>query len=113
MLNAHPASATLKSFLLSELSRDRTKEVVLHLLPGCDRCRDEMAPMVDPIFGHRWPEREPAPEEEDAAYDAAISEACRRVLETLRNDRKQRPAMRVLENLARRGGDGVTTVGRT
>lgn len=110
MLNAHPASTTLTSFLLGTLSWSRTKEVILHLLPGCDRCRDEMAPMVAPILGHQWPEREPTPEE-DAAYDAAISEACRRVLETLRKDRKQVPGGQVLENLAGRGREGVT-VGR-
>jgi anti-sigma factor ChrR (cupin superfamily) len=107
MPNVHPASETLTSFLLGALPWNRTKQIVLHLLSGCDRCRDEMAPMVASILDHRWPEREPSPEE-DAAYDAAISEACRRVLETLRRDKKQLPGRQVLENLTRRGREAVT-----
>ena len=106
MLNVHPASTTLSSFLLGTLSWNETRRVVLHLLRGCDRCRREMEPDAAPILGSRWPEREPTPEEE-IAYDAAISEACRRVLETLRKDRTQIPGKHVLENLARRGRESV------
>jgi hypothetical protein len=107
MLNVHPASTTLSSFLLGTLPWSQTKEVVLHLLRGCERCRQEMEPAAAQILGSRWHEREPTPEEE-TAYDAAISEACRRVLETLRKDRKQIPGKQVLENLARREREGVT-----
>lgn len=109
MLNLHPASATLTSFLLGTLSWSQTKQVVLHLLRGCDRCRNEMAPTVVPILGHRWPEREPTPEE-DAAYDAAISAACRRVLETLHREKKQFPGRQALESLAGRRREAVTAV---
>jgi hypothetical protein len=108
-MNTHPTSATLESFLLGSLSWEEMKNVVVHLLRGCDRCREEMEPTAVAILSARWPEREPPPEE-DAAYDAAISEACRRVLETLR---KQRRAVgrQALENI-RRGRESALTVSR-
>lgn len=86
-METHPASAKLESFLLGRLSWSEMKSVVVHLLHGCDRCREEMEPAAMAILSSRWPEREPSLEE-DAAYDAAISAACRRVLETLRKEKK-------------------------
>lgn len=108
-MDTHPASATLESFLLSRLSWDEMKNVVVHLLRGCDRCREEMEPTAISLLSSRWPEREPTPEE-DAAYDAAISEACRRVLETLRKE-KRAVGLQVFENI-RRGRASALTVGR-
>jgi hypothetical protein len=108
-MDTHPASATLESFLLSRLSWEEMKNVVVHLLRGCDRCREEMEPTAVAILSARWPEREPTPEE-DAAYDAAISEACRRVLETLRKE-KRAVGRQALENV-RRGRESALTVGR-
>ncbi|RPH56123.1 hypothetical protein EHM82_03985 [bacterium] len=85
------------------------KSVVVHLLRGCDRCREEMEPAAMAILSSRWPQREPSPEE-DAAYDAAISAACRRVLETLRKEKKA-VGRQALETL-RRERESALTAGR-
>ncbi|HYO12131.1 MAG TPA: hypothetical protein VE685_02930 [Thermoanaerobaculia bacterium] len=108
-MDTHPASVTLESFLLGRLAWDEMKNVVIHLLRGCDRCREEMEPTAMAILSSRWPKRDPSPEE-DAAYDAAISEACRRVLETLRKDKKA-VGRQALEHI-RRGRESALTVGR-
>jgi hypothetical protein len=111
-MSPHPSAATLESFLVNRLSWVEMKSVVRHLLRGCDRCRQEIAPAARAILSSRWPEREPTPEE-DAAYDAAISAACRRVLEILRKERKTAIGRRTLDNLTRRARESGVTVGRS
>ena len=96
----HPSPATLTDFLLGTLAPAQAKTVIVHLLHGCDHCRNSMEPLATAIlsargFGH------PPTQEEEAAYDGAISGACRKVLETLQEERAKIPGGRGAAILSR------------
>jgi hypothetical protein len=86
----HPIPATLTDFLLGRLAPEPAHAVVAHLLHGCERCRKVMEPLALAILSARGFEQAPTQEEENA-YDGAISGACRKVLETLREERAKTP----------------------
>ncbi len=49
-MGEHPSSRALESFLLGRLSAPEARDVVCHLLSGCARCRDLMAPLARTMF---------------------------------------------------------------
>ncbi|HSN86703.1 MAG TPA: hypothetical protein VL025_08090 [Thermoanaerobaculia bacterium] len=89
-MTEHPTPATLTDFLLGRLTPAPASAVITHLLHGCERCQEVMEPLATAILSARGFEQALAPEEEDA-YDGAISGACRKVLETLREERAKTP----------------------
>lgn len=89
-MTEHPIPATLTDFLLGRLAPGPASAVIVHLLHGCERCQEVMEPLATAILSARGFEQAPAQEEEEA-YDGAISEACRKVLETLREERAKTP----------------------
>ena len=86
-MTEHPDPAVLTDFLLGRLAPKQTGTVVAHLIPGCGRCQEEMEPLALAILNAEGFERALSPEEEEA-YDGAISTACRRVIERLREERE-------------------------
>ena len=48
--SAHPSPADLDRFLRGELTAPQAAPVVAHLLGGCDRCRETIAPLVTVIL---------------------------------------------------------------
>src|SRR4029078_3051377 len=70
----HPSAAELESSLLGELSPQRAAPVIAHLMRGCDRCREQMAPLASLVLaaGRRVPEAAPR---DGAAYDFPLFKA--------------------------------------
>ena len=74
-MSEHPRRETLESFLLDRLSAHEVKATVVHLLGGCDHCRDELSPLAAAMFeSGRSPEPQVSTAEEDP-YDQVISAA--------------------------------------
>lgn len=84
-MTEHPEPAILTDFLLGKLAPGQARPVIGHLLRGCERCQEEMEPLALAILSAQGSEPALTPEEE-AAYDGAISEACRKTLEALREE---------------------------
>ena len=89
-MTEHPIPATLTDFLLGRLAPRPARAVIGHLLQGCEQCQEVMEPLATAILYGRGFEQVPT-EEEEVAYDSAISGACRKVLETLREERAKIP----------------------
>lgn len=80
-MSEHPRRATLEDLLLNRLSTTEAKTTVVHLLGGCDHCREEMSPLATAMFeSGRAPEPQVSAAEEDS-YDRVISAAFARALE--------------------------------
>ncbi|HEY0513163.1 MAG TPA: hypothetical protein VGH73_14735 [Thermoanaerobaculia bacterium] len=75
MSEHHPRREALEGFLFSSLPAREMKSTLGHLLGGCDRCHEEMAPLAAAMF---TPDGAPEPRlsagEEDA-YERAITAA--------------------------------------
>jgi hypothetical protein len=126
-MTGHPEGTTLEAFVRSGLPARETKAVLAHLLAGCPRCKEALAPFGTAMFAPALEaEREIAPEL-DAAYDAAISNAfavalkaqsapvppavteCEELLEQSRALRHDDPAgMLELARMARQASDRVS-----
>lgn len=89
-MTEHPIPTTLTDFLLGRLAPGPARAVVGHLLHGCEQCQALMEPLATVLLSARGFEPAPTQEEQDA-YDGAISEACRKVMETLREERAKTP----------------------
>lgn len=74
-MGEHPSSKALEAFLLGRLGARQQRAVVSHLLGGCPRCRDLMAPLSGPMFrpGREIPDDVQA--ERDQQYENAVSAA--------------------------------------
>jgi len=70
----HVTPAELDGFMLGGLTRERRQEVVLHLLRGCEPCRDLLEPYLPSLFGSRSRFQE-IPRPPLAAYDEAFDRA--------------------------------------
>jgi tetratricopeptide (TPR) repeat protein len=70
----HPSVAELEGFLLGEMSPSQAAPVIAHLVHGCDRCRQQMAPLAALLFtgGRGAPE---AVEGDGAEYDFVLFKA--------------------------------------
>lgn len=99
-MTEHPDPATLTDFLLGTLAPAPAKTVIVHLLHGCEECRDLMEPLATAILSAQGFAQTPT-QEEEAAYDGAISGACRKVLETLQEERAKIPGGREAAILSR------------
>jgi tetratricopeptide (TPR) repeat protein len=74
-MSEHPSVGSLEGLLRSDLPSSQIKATVAHLLSGCDQCRAGLTPLATVMFK---PQGGPEPvlsNEEDAAYDSAISAA--------------------------------------
>ncbi len=80
-MSEHPRRETLEGFLLNSLPKREAKAMMAHLLVGCDRCRQEMAPLATAMFMPGAGPELKLSVEEDAAYDRSISAAFAKALE--------------------------------
>ncbi len=69
MIERHPSKDWLRSFSRAELTRSQNREVVRHLLTGCDRCAQTLALYAPPGIGISHPG--PSPYEYDTAFAKA------------------------------------------
>jgi hypothetical protein len=94
-VNGHPTQAELEGFVWCNLSPDRGRVVVAHLITGCASCRATVASSLQ-----AEPSEPALNPQEAAAYDAAIERAFRsageKAGELLFQERK-RQALRLLE----------------
>jgi tetratricopeptide (TPR) repeat protein len=91
-MSEHPSREILEGFLRSSLPPAQFKSMVVHLLAGCDQCRDGLADLAAVMFK---PDAAPEPVlsvEQEAAYDGAISAALSCALDrdrTLEREREE------------------------
>lgn len=86
-MTEHPSSELLTGFLLGRLAAPEHRLVFFHLLHGCARCREEMAPLVEAMFR---PGRGEVPPEPDPDYDGPIGRAFARVLDLQKERERER-----------------------
>lgn len=57
MIDLHPTCAELEHFMLGRLSQRESREIILHLLPGCPRCREVTSAFweIGPNAREVWP----------------------------------------------------------
>jgi tetratricopeptide (TPR) repeat protein len=110
-MSEHPSRESLEGFLRSSLPSSQVKTMVVHLLAGCERCREGLADLAEVMFK---PDATPEPvlsAEEDTAYDSAISAAVsvaldrERVLERELQEAERR--VTGLSGSSSRAGDAV------
>jgi tetratricopeptide (TPR) repeat protein len=70
----HPSPTELDGFLLGELSPSQAASVVVHLVRGCEVCRERMAPLASMIFAN-GPIAPPKPAVSNAEYDFPLFRA--------------------------------------
>ncbi|HSF41849.1 MAG TPA: hypothetical protein VLT87_18755 [Thermoanaerobaculia bacterium] len=70
----HPSPTDLERFLLGEMNAREAAPVLVHLMRGCDRCRERMEPITTVMFtpGRKAPLPSQVAEEE---YDEVLSKA--------------------------------------
>ena len=91
-MSEHPRRDILEGLLLNHVQPREAKDMVAHLLSGCDRCRQEMSPLATAMFTPgAGPEPTLSPEE-DAAYDRTIAAAFAKALELDRSLGAEREA---------------------
>jgi tetratricopeptide (TPR) repeat protein len=73
-MTGHPDHATLEAFLLGHLPTGQRQRVLLHLLGGCEICQESMEPLAGAMF-HPGELEVEITQEQDSAYDDAISAA--------------------------------------
>ncbi len=69
MIERHPSADRLRSFSRAELSRHQNREVVRHLLTGCERCAHSLAAHAPPGIGVA--RSAPSPHDYDAVFAKA------------------------------------------
>jgi tetratricopeptide (TPR) repeat protein len=74
-LNNHPSLAELEGFVWSRVSEERARDIVCHLVRGCERCRAWLAPHLAGLLGKAEPPERALPAGESARYDAALDRA--------------------------------------
>lgn len=89
-VNDHPTVAELEGFVWNRLSTDRVRDIVAHLVRGCEPCLATVAPHWAGILG--W-EEPPAPNlssSENADYEGALDRAFAITLARDRENRKRK-----------------------
>lgn len=81
----HPPRTWLTGFLLGRLAERPARSVVLHLIHGCNQCREKMASLVETLFR---PGRVGESPELEHQYEAAVTRAYARTL-SLKRQRDQ------------------------
>lgn len=74
MSDRHPTRETMEGLLDGSLPAREAKQVITHLMGGCSRCQDLLAPLTEVLFTPAPGEVELSAEL-DAAYDDAITAA--------------------------------------
>jgi len=95
-MTEHPSSELLTGFLLGRLAPPEQRLVFFHLLHGCPRCREEMAPLVEAMFRPGRGEVPPDTDPED--YDGPIGRVFARIL-GWKDDRDREEADRKVADL--------------
>jgi len=108
-LNDHFTPTDLDGLLAGSLDRRRIRDLVAHLLGGCERCRSDLLPQTLGLLSLSEPAEE-IPPELDAAYDAAISRALRGARHAVRkartDERQQTNVEEMLSRLSDQGAEG-------
>lgn len=89
-MSEHPSVKVLEGFLRNDLPSPQVKAMIAHLLSGCEHCRTGLTPLATVMFK---PDIAPEPvlsEEEDAAYERAISTAFSAALDRDRLQARER-----------------------
>ncbi len=86
-MNDHPTLMELEGFLRGDLPARDSRSVVVHLLDGCNRCREVVSPYMGALFGDD-PAEVQLSAELDVAYEAAIDRAFSTTRERLRQRRE-------------------------
>lgn len=89
-MSSHPSAAELQEFLRGGLSTRQSRSVVLHLLRGCENCREAVAPHMQALLGERDGEVQLS-SELDAAYEMALDRAYSTALERTSRGRRWSP----------------------
>jgi len=106
-LNDHFTATDLDGLLAGSLDRQRVRDLVAHLLCGCESCRSDLLPQTLDLMSLPEPEAE-IPAELDAAYDAAIGRALRGARQAVRKSRaEERQQTNIEEMLSRLSGQGA------
>jgi len=98
-LDVHPTPAELEEFVWNRVSAERGREIVSHLVSGCDECRAVAAPHLSALLGDTDPPPRVLTPQEDAAYEAAIDRVFTTVLRKAGEIRleRRREALALLE----------------
>jgi tetratricopeptide (TPR) repeat protein len=70
----HPTAAELEGFVLGDISAERARAVITHLVPGCRVCGAVLAPYLPMLFGKMNRSAAPPPPTADR-YDGALGRA--------------------------------------
>jgi tetratricopeptide (TPR) repeat protein len=100
----HPSQEALEDFLLARLEGSDRRDVAVHLLRGCRRCRRRLAPLAAALLGPSLAE----PPDGGDRYDLAIRRAERRAIARLEREGNGRQSARpgtVLKLETREGND--------
>ncbi|MBW8876166.1 MAG: hypothetical protein JF614_14465 [Acidobacteria bacterium] len=91
-MNDHPTPAELEGFVWNCVSARRARDIVSHLVRGCEPCRAVLVPHLAGLLGVSDPPARLLSAREDAQYDAALDRALaaalRRIAE-LEEERKR------------------------
>lgn len=71
----HPTLTELEGFVWNQLTSERVRAVVAHLVQGCEECRAVVARLFCVLMGPGEPDEVALSSQEDAAYDAALERA--------------------------------------
>ncbi len=88
-MDEHPTPLIMKDLLLGRLSAEDERQAITHLLAGCPRCREEIAPTAAVLFHPGRPEAAPSPDGDDL-YDPAITSAVTAALRRWRSLERER-----------------------
>jgi tetratricopeptide (TPR) repeat protein len=106
-MSDHVKPEDLYGLLSGSLDRKRVRNLVAHLLCGCEHCRNAVLPPVQELLS---PAEAEIPPDLDAAYDSAIRRALqgarRAVRRTQIQERQQADVDEMLSRLSRLGTDG-------
>jgi tetratricopeptide (TPR) repeat protein len=74
-VNEHPTRAELEGFVWNRLPSERVRQVVAHLVRGCDPCRAMLAEHFCGLIGVGEPPDATLSPQEEASYDVALDRA--------------------------------------
>lgn len=88
-MNDHPTLAELEGFVWNRLPSDRVRDIVAHLVRGCESCHAALAPHWAGMSGWVDPPETVLSLLQEAEYEAAFDRAFARALSELREERKR------------------------
>ena len=101
-MNDHPTAAELEGFVWNRVSSGRARDIVAHLVHGCEPCQTALVPHLAGLLGAAEPPEALLSAREDAGYDAALDRAFAaafRRSEELKEERK-REALSLISDIS-------------